>query len=126
MIFVDVQFAGNRRCHLLAVARQHDDAFNALSLQLCYSLTALFLHLIVDDDVSGIRQSGVRRCGGAWARGCVFYRHMDDRTDMVAVVPFHTDRLHHLRIAHAHYLVAYTGTDTLSGYLFDIAHPTTV
>ena len=51
---------------------------------------------------------------------------MDDGAHMVAVVPFHTYGVHHLRITHADDGIAYLRTDAMTCDLLDIAHLTAI
>ena len=97
--------------HLLAVASKHDSLVDAKGMELGNGLSTIRLDLVVDDDMTSI---------------LTIDRHMDNGTDVMAVVPTSADGVHHLCITHADNLIPYPCTDAVTCNLLNISDLTAV
>ena len=111
MALIQMQFLCYIRGHLLTVAGKHHRAPHTEGFQLCNGRRTLLLHLIIDNDVTGI---------------LAIHRHVDDGAHQMAVVPLRTRRFHHLGITHTNELATHTGTDALSSNLLNISYFATI
>ena len=113
MPLVQAQLASHAPGHLAAVAGEHDGLRHALRLQRGNGSSAVALHLVIYNNVSGI---------------LAVHSHVDDGAlvAMVALMPLRADAVHHLRVAHAHHAATHAGTDALASHLRHVAHHTAV
>ena len=84
MELVEPQPLGHRSSHFLAVAREHDGAFDAGSVQVANRLLGIGLYGVGNYDMAGVR---------------VIDQYMEDRTDDLAIGGVDTGRSKHLGIA---------------------------
>lgn len=80
---VEPQLLGHRRRNLLAVAREHDGAFDAGSVQVANRLLGIGLYGVGNYDMAGVR---------------VIDQYMEDRTDDLAIGSVDTGRSKHLAL----------------------------
>ena len=111
MVFRETEGLGDVCSHLLTIASEHNGTGDAKGFQGVDGLSTVGLDLVVDDDMTRILPIN---------------GHMDNCTYMMAVMPLRADGFHHLRIAHADDLIPYPRTDTVTSYLLDIRHLTTI
>ncbi len=106
MICIDAYLLCHPTGYFLTVTGQHHRLHDTQRLQTFDGLLTVRLHLVVDDNMTGIDTIDV---------------HMDDGTVIiVTAVPLRTNSIHHLGITHADGLTAYLGTNTLAGQLFHV------
>ena len=111
MVFIQNQFLGYMPSYFLAIARKHHGFVDTYSFQLLNRLFTIRLNLVINDDMTSVLSVD---------------GHVNDRTNVMAIVPFGTNGIHHFRIAHTYGLFAYFGSYALSCYFFYIANLTTV
>ena len=106
-----MEFVGDMISHFLTITSKHDGTSDAKLLELRDGFCAVRLDLVVDDDM---------------ARIFTINGYMNDSTHMMAVVPFCTYGIHHLRITHTDNLIPYPGTDAMTSDLLNITDDTAI
>ena len=84
---------------------------DAKGMELGNGLGTVGLDLVVDNDM---------------ARIFTINSYVDDGTYMMAIVPFRTNGIHHLRVTHTDDLIPYPGADAMTCNLLDITDDATV
>ena len=105
MVFVQAQTLGNILANGFTVTCQHNGLLHSKFIERGYSLCAILLYLVVDNNVSGI---------------FAVNRNVDYGANKMTLVCLQADVLHHLTIANAHNTSANLCPNASAGYLLHI------
>ena len=105
MVFIQTEFLRDLLADSLPVTCQHYSPVHTQFLQTTDRLVTILLHDITDNYMTGI---------------FAIHRHMYNRACKMTVMPFDTQIIHHLRIAHTDSPPGNLGPDTAAGNLLHI------
>ena len=111
MILSELKLLSNVFGHFLAVTGKHYRSSHTQRFQSCNCLRTVVLHLIINDNVSRI---------------FTIDSHMDNRSNMVTIMPLRANSIHHLGVAHTDQLSAHISPNSLTSNLFHLAHRTAI